>query len=207
MDPSKPAIGRSREVAEQIRQEILTGRLQEGARITEAGLSKRFGLGRGPIREAVQRLALQGLLETRPNCGAVVATSASNEVVAVLVPLRRTLECYALKQIFTTLKPEDFEHWDSILQEMKSACENQDFHAIAEKDIAFHRYLMERLDQPDLLGIWDLLTGRMRTHFRKAQRDLHENLMEIYDEHVVLLTSFRSQSMEDAIGMLTEKIN
>lgn len=207
MDTSKPLFGRSHEITEQLRQDILTGRIKEGARITEAELTKRFGLGRGPVREAVQRLAMQGLLETKPNCGAIVASAASTDILPVLIPIRRTLECHALKSIFQDLTTDDFSYWEGILEAMKDACQRGDHHAIAENDILFHRYLMSRLDQPDLLVIWDLLSSRMRTHFRQTQQSFSESLLDIYDEHKKLVEAFRGQSLDQAIQLLSEKID
>lgn len=198
---------RSAEVAEQLRRDILSGRIPEGLRLTEAELAKRFGVGRGPIREAVQRLSLQGLLETRPNCGAVVAPEAPKAIRAVIGPIRRTLEVYALKELFDEFTPEAFAAWDRILDDMRAACERADTHAVAEQDILFHRHLFVLLDQPDLLAIWDLLAGRLRSHFRRTQRRRCRDMMEIYEEHRAILESFRTGTLEDAVKLLKEKID
>lgn len=207
MESEKQSTARSSRVANQLRDDILSGRIPEGLRLTEAELTKRFGVGRGPVREAVQRLSLQGLLETRPNCGAVVAPEAPRTVRAVIVPIRRTLEVYALREIFDELRESDFQEWERILEVMKQACLNEDLHAIAESDIAFHRNLMLRLNQPDLLAIWDLLVGRIRSHFRRTQRRRCGNLMEIYDEHRAILDSFRTGTLDDSVRLLKEKID
>jgi len=207
MESEKLSTARSLQVANQLRGDILSGRIPEGLRLTEAELTKRFGVGRGPIREAVQRLSLQGLLETRPNCGAVVAAEAPRAVRAVITPIRRTLEAYALREIYDELREENFQEWENILAGMKQACESEDLHAIAESDIAFHRTLMICLNQPDLLAIWDLLVGRIRSHFRRTQRRRCGNLMEIYEEHRAILDSFRTGTLEDSMKLLKEKIN
>lgn len=198
---------RSVEVAERIRGDILSGRIAEGARLTEAELAKRFGVGRGPVREAVQRLSIQGLLETRPNRGAVVAPEAPKATRAVIIPIRRTLELFALNEIFDELEPADFSRWEAILGEMREACEQEDRYAIAETDIAFHRQLLVKLNQPDLLSIWDLLVGSIRSHFRRTQHRRCRNLMEIYQEHRALLDSFQSGPLDAAVRLLKAKIN
>lgn len=206
--PTGDAVGiRAVDVAEQIRNDILTGRIKEGARLTEAQLTKRFGVGRGPVREAVQRLATQGLLEIRPNCGAVVAPEAPKGIRAVIIPIRRALETYALTELFDELTIEDFRRWEQILDEMRRACEAEDLHLIAEMDIAFHRHLLQRLNQPDLLAIWDLLVGRIRSHFRRTQRSRCRDMMEIYEEHRAILELYRTGPLEDAVRLLEEKID
>lgn len=198
---------RPSDIVDLLRGDILTGRIADGVRLTEAELTKRYGAGRGPVREAVQRLAMQGLLETRPNRGAVVAPRASKGVRALIVPIRRTLEAYALQELFEDLNTSDFERWDQILLQMRTACETGDLHAIAETDIAFHRHLMQRLGQPDLLAIWELLVGRIRSHFRCTQRQRVQDLMEIHSEHMAIVQSFRSDSVDSAVKLLRSKIN
>lgn len=195
----------SSRIANQLREEILSGRIEVGSRLTEAGLSKRFGVGRGLVREAVQTLSLQGLLVSRPNRGAIVAPEAPREIRNLIVPIRRTLEVYALQLTFDELHEEDFILWEEILQRMQDACERRDYHAIAEADIAFHRVLVKRAGQPDLILIWETLVGRIRFHFRRTQRR-YENAMEIYEEHRAILESFRGQDLASATRLLKEKI-
>ncbi|WP_010584663.1 GntR family transcriptional regulator [Schlesneria paludicola] len=207
MASSRQQATQSDQIAGEIRMDILCGRMAEGLRLTEASLTERFGVGRGPVREAVRSLAFQGLVETRPNCGAVVAPEAPKMIRAVIVPLRRTLEVYALREIYDDLTDDDFQQWEAILEEMRRACESEDLHGIAEQDIAFHRFLLSRLNQPDLMAIWELLVGRIRSHFRRVQRRRCRSMMEIHDEHRLILDSFRAGTLEESMRLLKEKID
>lgn len=192
-------------VSRTLREEILTGRLQAGSRLTEAGLSSRFGVGRGLVREAVQKLSSQGLVISRPNRGAVVAPEAPREIRNLIIPIRRTVEVYALRLIFDELDEADFAAWNVILARMLDACVRRDFHGIAEADLAFHRRILERAGQPDLIVIWETLVGRIRSHFRKTQK-LSADAMEIYEEHRALAESFRGRDLAAAVRLLKEKI-
>lgn len=193
-------------VSRVLREEILTGRLQAGSRLTEAELSSRFGVGRGLVREAVQKLSTQGLLISRPNRGAVVAPEAPREIRNLIIPIRRTVEVYALRLVFDDLDAADFAAWDEILGRMRDACARPDYHAIAEADLAFHRRLLERAGQPDLIVIWETLVGRIRSHFRRTQK-LSADAMEIYDEHRAIVESFRGRDLAAAVRLLKEKID
>ncbi|AMV40090.1 GntR family transcriptional regulator [Planctomyces sp. SH-PL62] len=192
-------------VSRTLREEILTGRLEAGSRLTEAGLSSRFGVGRGLVREAVQKLSSQGLVISRPNRGAVVAPEAPREIRNLIIPIRRTVEVYALRLVFDELTEADFAAWNVILARMLDACARRDYHAIAEADLAFHRRLLERAGQPDLIVIWETLVGRIRSHFRKTQK-LSADAMEIYEEHRALAESFRGRDLAAAVRLLKEKI-
>jgi DNA-binding GntR family transcriptional regulator len=88
---------------------------------------------------------------------------------------------------------------------MKQACVKQDPHTVAECDLAFHRAILSRAAQLDLLVIWETLVGRVRSHFRRTQRQL-ARLMDIYDEHRELLEVFRGSDEESAVRLLKAKI-
>ena len=193
-------------VSRTLREEILTGRLKAGSRLTEAELSARFGVGRGLVREAVQKLASQGLLISRRNRGAVVAPEAPREIRNLIVPIRRTVEVYALRLVFDELSEPDFDAWGAVLERMREACARRDFLAVAEADLAFHRLLLERAGQPDLIVIWETLVGRIRSHFRDTQK-LSLDAMDIHEEHRALLDSFRGSDLAAAVRLLKEKID
>lgn len=193
------------EIVSKLQEEILSGELAEGSRLTEMDLSKRFNLGRGVIREAFQQLTHQGLLVTRPNRGVVVASEPPKPIRELIVPIRQMLEGYVLQLIFDDLQESDFERWEEVLERMREACAARDYAAIAETDIAFHRAIVERAGQPDLLIIWEAMVYRIRSHFRRTQRRCPDP-MEIYQEHRAILDCIRSGDMQASLALLTEKI-
>lgn len=202
---SNPAGRHSRQITLRLRDDILSGRMAAGLRLTEAGLAARFGVGRGPVREAVKQLSVQGLLVLRPNRGAAVAPEAPRQIRQLIIPIRRTIEAYALRQVFDELTESDFSRWESIVEQMRRACEAADLHTLAELDLAFHRALLERAAQPELLVIWDTIVGQIRTHFRRMQRRT-DDLLSIYEEHKALLDSFRSGKLSESLRLLKAKI-
>lgn len=203
---TKPKAHKTDAIAATLRDEILGGRLPAGRRMTELELSKRFGASRAAIRPAIQQLAMQGLLVCKTNCGAAVAPEAPKMIRDLIVPIRRTVEVYALRLIFSDLTEGDFQTWENILARMKVACARQNLHTVAECDLAFHRAIVERAAQPDLLAIWETLICRLRSHFRRSQRQL-ARLSDIYDEHRELLEVFRGCDEEAAVEQLTAKID
>jgi DNA-binding GntR family transcriptional regulator len=202
-----PAVKQRKQVdiASVLRGDILSGRLEPGQRLTELELSQRFHAGRGLVRQALQQLALQGLVTTKKNCGVTVSAAAPKDIREVIVPIRRTIEIHALRYIYDDLMPVDFARWDEILADMKAACRKQDIHSAVEADVAFHRYLVERAGQPDLMAIWEMLVGRIRSHFRRAQRQV-TSLMDIHEEHREILDAFRAGDEDAAVKLLHARI-
>ena len=202
---TNPGTPSSTELADLLRDVILAGRLQAGTRLTEADLSERFEVGRGRVREAIQQLARQGLLNVRPNRGATVAPEAPKVVEDHIISLRRSLELFALESIFDRLDDKAFQRWEEILDDMEAACARHDYHGIAEADLAFHRTLFEEAELPDLLVIWETVVGRIRSHFLRMQWR-QPRLLDILDEHRQLLKAFRSSDLKTASQLLAAKI-
>ena len=76
---ARPTLVRH-EVYDHLKLEILTGKLGSGSRLAEIALAKRLGVSRTPVREAVQRLAQDGLVEIEANKGAKVRAVNATEV-------------------------------------------------------------------------------------------------------------------------------
>lgn len=205
MTALKLSRGLREQIAGRIREDVLAGRLEAGQALREVELAERFGVSRGPIREALQQLTHEGMLVAKPNCGVKVAPPAPDSIRDLVVPIRRAIETHALRLIFDDLSEADFTHWDAILAKMKIACKRKDFPSIAEQDIALHRSILERAGQPDLLAIWSLIVARVRNHFRQSHLG-YRDLMDIYHEHAAIVANFRSGDQESAVRILEENI-
>lgn len=97
---------RSEVLAESICEEIVEGRLQPGEKLNEVDLANRFYVSRGPIREALKRLAERNLVIFSPNAGArVVSYSLLN--ILHLMEVREQLEAAAAKLAAIHMTPEE----------------------------------------------------------------------------------------------------
>jgi GntR family transcriptional regulator, rspAB operon transcriptional repressor len=187
------------QIVERIREDIMSGRLTGGQRLSELALGRRFGVSRGPIREALVQLAQEGLVDRKPNCGVHVSMPVPDSIRAVIVPIRRTIETFALQSIFDELTEDDFRRWEAILKRMAKACQEMDPGAAVEQDIAFHRLLLERAGQPDLLAIWSTIVARVRGHFRQVHLARRDQPIDVHADHQQLIEAFRSGDREVAL--------
>ena len=193
------------QIADRLRADVLSGRLAEGERLSEAQLVTRFGVSRTPIREALQQLAQEGLLEGRPNAGVKVARRPPDAIRDLVVPIRRSVEEFALRSFFSDIGPSDYRQWNEILERMRLACVARDFAAVAEHDVAFHRSIVQRAGLRDLDLIWASLVARVRSHFWETQRNYSDPL-DIYREHAELVETFRGGDLEQSVKELEQNI-
>jgi DNA-binding GntR family transcriptional regulator len=192
-------------IAERLRLDVLSGRLASGARLSEVSLAKKFGVSRTPIRQALAQLSLEGLLEAKPNAGVRVAPLVDDEIRDLILPIRQTLESYALRCIFPELNKGDFQLWADILRQMKKACQQRNYTGTAEQDIVFHRSLIQRTGQADLMAIWSSIVARLRSYFWESHRQ-YDDLMDVYREHRMIVSLFRRGNVEQAVKALTESM-
>ena len=123
----------------------------------------------------------------------------------IIVPIRRAIETFALRLIYDSLTADDYAAWRGILARMKEACTNKDYATVAETDIAWHRSILERAGQPDLLAIWSTIVARVRHHFRQSHRT-YDDLMDVYREHAAIVDTFRAGDKEAAVAILEQNI-
>jgi len=99
-------------VYRQILDAVLSQRLRPGARLTELALAEIFSIGRSTVRDALQRLALEGVVDMRTNRGAMVSEPPPDEVRA-LFEARRVIECELAWRTAARIEASDLES-DSI---------------------------------------------------------------------------------------------
>lgn len=194
------------QITDLIREDLLCGRIAPGARLSELKLAERFGVSRGPVREALAQLTNEGLLISKPNCGVSVAPEPTDDVRDLIIPIRRTIETYALKLFFDAIEERDFRVWEEVLHRLDRAARDRDLEEIVLQDIAFHRSIIVRAEQPDLMAIWQTILVRVRGHFREAVHRYGDDIQRIVDEHRQLLEVFRGGDRAAAIKSLEEHI-
>jgi DNA-binding GntR family transcriptional regulator len=194
-----------KQIAGHLRREILMGKLPADERLREVELATRFDVSRGPVREALLELTKEGLLVAQPRGGVKVAAPMPDAIGELVLPIRRTIETYALRLFHKDLKDKDFLVWGEILERMRYACLHQDRAAIAEHDVALHRSFLERSGQPDLLAIWSTVVARIHRHFFVSVNS-YDNLMKIHEDHMTLIGAFRNRNVDKAVRALERHI-
>jgi DNA-binding GntR family transcriptional regulator len=190
------------QVADHLRRDVLAGELPPGSHLREVELAGRFGVSRGPVRDALLQLAQEGWLVLEPHCGAKVASPAPESLLALIRAQRRMIEKFALRRFFKGVTPEDMAVWDDILDKMRSACERGDYPAIVLQDIALHLSFIERAGQPELLDLWLPLVARMRFAYPKY----YHSALEIYDEHRAIVDALRRGDLRATLKALETNI-
>lgn len=172
-------------VFETLRQAILRGELKPGERLMEIHLAQKLGVSRTPVREAIRKLELEGLVLMIPRKGAVVAEITISDLEDVL-EVRTALEELAVRKACGRITPEQLEEVKRCSEEFKRALMGEDVTACAQADVKFHDAIYECTGNKRLIQILNNLREQMyryRMEYLKDKRS-HELLVREHDEIV-----------------------
>ena len=191
-------------VHDRLREQILSGDLEPGAELAEVALSEQLGVSRGPIREALGRLASEGLVTVRPRRGAVVR-SLSKEEFLELYQVREALEMMAVKLAVPRLRAEDFEALQGLIEAMASHAERDEVAEFFEANVAFHGRLLEASGNGKLQELYGQLLGQLG-RYRLRSLTLRGNLQRSVAEHAAILRAAKRGDAERAAHLMSEHI-
>lgn len=123
-----------------LRKAILTGQLKPGERLMEVHLANQLGVSRTPIREAIRKLELEGLVIMVPRRGAEVARITEKSLRDVL-EVRRALDALSVELACERITQADIERLFQACQEFESAAGRGDASVTARADVALHDIL------------------------------------------------------------------
>ena len=181
-------------VFKKLRQEILLGELAPGERLMEIHLAQRLGVSRTPIREAIRKLELEGLVMMIPRRGAEVAQISEKNLKDVL-EVRTSLERLAVRLACERIKPQE-------LTELKEACDafaavtkTKDMTAITRADVALHDVIIRSTGNRKLEQMISNLAEQMYRYRFEYIKDASYHTLLI-DEHEKI---YRSIEKRDAV--------
>ena len=178
------------DVADRIREEILSGGFVQGERLVEAGIAQQLGVSRGPVREAFKLLRAEGLVKEEPHRGTFVVRLTSADVREIY-DLRAALEARAARQLTERGRGSDMRTMRRLLARLLEAAESGDVAIVSQADLAFHE------------GVCDL-TGNRRLHevymrhvpvlrnLMKLDEYIFRSLDEVAAEHPPLVAALES---------------
>jgi DNA-binding GntR family transcriptional regulator len=192
-------------VYEYLREEILSERLRSGTELQEAALARELGVSRGPLREAIGRLASEGLVTVRPRRGAIVR-SLSREEFLELYQVREALEAAAVRLAVPRLGPTGLARLRELTDEMAGCAQAGRIDEFWEANAAFHEAIFVAAGNAKLREMYGQLVGQMG-RYRTRSVALRGNLQRSVLEHRAVLQAVAAGDTEEAARLLCEHIS
>ena len=179
-----------------LRKAILTGELKPGERLLEIHLANRLGVSRTPIREAIRKLELEGLVIMIPRRGAEVAQITEKSLKDVL-EVRRALDALCVELACDRISDREEELLREACDEFERATETKDATIIAKADVAFHDIIVQATDNQRLIQLINNLSEQMyRYRFEYIKDEIrHDSLV---NEHRIIYESIVKRDKKKA---------
>ena len=164
-DPTAKPISRttlSGQITERLRDGILAGLYSQGDQLNEAELARRFGVSRGPLREAMQRLIQDGLLENRPHRG-VFIPELTDEDLADIYFAREAIETAAVGRIMAAGESVPVSRRLTIeVDRLVDALRRDDWDGVVDHEMRFHTQLVDSANSRRLSRMYSVLIAETR---------------------------------------------
>lgn len=172
-----------------LRSYLYDGRLKPGERLNEAKLATDLGISRGPIREAIQRLASEGLIEHIPHRGAYVPVF-HRRALQELYEARMALEMMATELAAERATAEQIEGLRALHEEVGHLLESGVGAYPLERDL--HQRIVEISGNTEILSLVHAITQRIQlARFRSSQRP--ERARQAHEEHLTIVCAIQAR--------------
>ncbi|MCI8838028.1 MAG: GntR family transcriptional regulator [Hungatella sp.] len=188
-----------------LRQAILKGELGPGERLMEIQLAERLGVSRTPIREAIRKLELEGLVLMIPRKGAEVARISEKSLRDVL-EIRRSLEELAIELACQRMTEDEIDELDRTQEAFRRAVASQDVMLMAETDEAYHDIIYKGTNNNRLVQIINNLREQMYRYRLEYIKDADKRQILLI-EHDNILKAIRGRRVAEAKAAMREHID
>jgi DNA-binding GntR family transcriptional regulator len=192
------------QVFEHLREQILSGALEPGTELQEVGLASSLGISRGPLREALGRLAAEGLVTITPRRGAVVTKLTRAEFIEAY-QVREALESLAVRLAVPRLTDADRAALHSLADAMAEHVRADEVDAFFEANLRFHGVFVRASGNEKLQRMHAQLIGQMSRLMRKSH-ELRGGMEQSIGEHQAILDAVDAGDVARAVQLLEEHI-
>jgi DNA-binding GntR family transcriptional regulator len=201
LTPRDPSL--SEKVLDRLRRAVLDAEFSLGERLSEEKLAAALGVSRTPVRDALNALQQEGLIEVKPQRGSFVFL-ASDADLELLCQFRQMIEVQALRLCFLHRREATLAQMRQASAEMEIASRNGDLLASARADTAFHDALLVNCTNHYFQSSYRLVSGKIAA--LRAHRSSLDTRSGVNNEHQRIIDAFERGDLTQAEAILTEHI-
>lgn len=187
MPAAAPAAER---VYTHIKQAVLDRRYEGGTLLTEGELADAVGVSRTPVREALLKLEVEGLIKLYPKKGALVLAVSAQEIADV-VETRLLVEEHAARKAVPA-SPQLIARLEELLEQQKRQGEEGDLAAVAVTDRCFHAEIVRSGGNAILSRLYDQLRDRQLRMGVAVMHSHPDRIAKNVAEHSEILEALRA---------------
>jgi DNA-binding GntR family transcriptional regulator len=191
-------------IYEVVKKSIIYQEYKQGSRLVDQEIADLLGVSRTPVREAISRLAAEGLVSSIPRHG-VFVTELSEKDIREIYEVRESLEVLAIRLAVALMSDEDINGLQDISSRYHDSMLKDDYMACYDLDRQFHDRLVKMSGNSLLADMYKALSGKIQISRWKHCRDRNRTEQSLH-EHILILQALQSRDAEQAILRLREHI-
>jgi DNA-binding GntR family transcriptional regulator len=192
-------------VYERLRRNIVSGELAPGSRIVELDIAGQVGTSQGPVREALQRLEREGLVQRRAHSATVVTDLVLDEMYE-LFSIRSLIEGFAIRHAVECITGEQCDQLAHLTDLMREEGRREDMLGLTVYDMEFHRLICKWSGNATLLRAWDPLYSQIQRFVVRTHRDYFGSVTAVAATHDPIVAALRNHEVELVTPLIQEHI-
>ncbi len=185
-----------------LRDEIVSQKLKPGDVLNTVELSKRLGVSRTPIREALNRLISIGLVEESPHKSCYVKKLSIEQVFEIYY-IRAALSGAAARLAATRISEADLTRLSALCDEMERLRGSEHSRSMLEKNREFHSIIIAAARSPNLESLLEQYY-QLSQHYRALALEFPDSFRQVCEEHRTIATALRERNKEHAESAVRE---
>jgi DNA-binding GntR family transcriptional regulator len=190
-----------------LHESILTQVFRPGERLDIKDLTTKLGVSLTPVRDAINRLAAEGLIEIRPRSGTYV-TDLSADEVADTFDVRMALECLAAEKMISRISSQHIEVFRELISDLEKPVANERERIFHErKNVELHSLIVELSGNRKLIEIYRGLNAHIkiaRIHY--SRKGWTQRIEQEKSEHRTILHAIEQRDLDSLVQALRQHI-
>ncbi len=192
-------------VYEELKRQILIGEIVPGTRMMEVELADEMGVSRTPVREAIRKLEIEGLVTIEPRRGAYASDISVKDMLDVL-EVREDMEALAASLTASRITDEEIDEMERVNEEYYNAVHAGDTSEIIRSDERFHKTIVRFTGNKTLISMSETLQ-ELATRFRYLYYDDLSRYENMPKEHEGIIQAIKTGNEEMAREAAKEHVN
>jgi DNA-binding GntR family transcriptional regulator len=183
----------------------MSGDLHAGTRVVEADVAQQLGTSRAPVREAMQALEQEGLLEALPRGGMLISTFTGSDAWEIYT-LRAALEGEAVRLMLPNLKAQETGELRRLIEAMRRPRRSDEAKSLPSLDVQFHERLVAMSGNRRLALSWGRMMSQIQLLIRQAKLPYLDDPNYVADRHDQIVNALLTRDEATAIATVNEHI-
>ncbi len=192
------------QVLDRLREAILIGYFPAGSQLNQVQVAALFGVSRGTVRAALNKLEKENLVVNVPHRGSFVAP-LDKKTIHDLYSVRAVLEGYAVRLAVECCQEEDLARFTQAVKDIQAAARRGDTEEVVRLDFFIHKFFVDLSDNSFLIQTWSTINMHVRRVLAFRHRS-YPDLIEIADSHEPFINLLIHKDVEQAVRMMEAHI-